>query len=204
MKTDMRSYCFLFLFSIASITVNTAAVPGDSAYLPAIRYSKKELKKEITDIKSVDKQFKEWQKAIKQNNVDYLNSVFSKTMNLLEKEHNELSNRISIRSKELVHSDTPTSNSEDKPKVYNSELKDQIIHVNKQDIMRKKAESEYLSKYINVIRNEKTLITKLKNVKTFDGQTPASSYQEISNDVQAFKKEMDTEIVLMRNETGKK
>lgn len=182
------------------------SMPGDTAYTPAIRYSKKELKKETNDLKSFEKQIKEWQKAIKQNNLDYLNSVFSKTMNLLEKEHNELNNRISERSKQLSPSPSQATNSgaDDKPKVYNPELKDQIVHVNKEDVMRKKAEAEYLSKYIVVIRNEKNLITKLKNVKPFDAQTPSATFQEISSDIQAFKKEMNTEITLMEKETGKK
>ena len=208
MKINMKIYSILFLFFISSISVFASAVPGDSSYLPTVRYNKKELKKEMKDVKSFEKQFKVWQKAIKQNNVDYLNSVFTKTLSLMEKEHNELSNRISERSKQLAQTNTQSnpSNSadEDKPKVYNSELKDQIVHVNKQDIMRKKAESEYLSKYVVVIRNEKTIITKLKNVKTFDGQTPATTFKEISSDVEAFKKEMRTEITLMEKETGKK
>ena len=129
-------------------------------------------------------------------------------MKLLEKEHSELSNRVSERSKQMFPGTFPNKTSstgtEDKPKVYNSELKDQIVHVNKQDIMRKKAESEYLNKYINVIRNEKTLITKLKNVKTFDGEMPSSVYQQISTDVLSFRKEMNEEIGLMKKETGKK
>lgn len=196
----------LLILLISVVSGYATPIPGDTSYIPTIRYSKKELKKEINDLKAFEKQIKEWQKAIKQNNLDYLNSMFSKTMSLLEKEHNELNNRISERSKQLSPSPSQAANSgaEDKPKVYNPELKDQIVHVNKEDVMRKKAEAEYLSKYIVVIRNEKNLITKLKNVKPFDAQTPSATLQEISSDIQAFKKEMNTEISLMEKETGKK
>lgn len=196
----------LLILMINVVSGYATPIPGDTSYIPTIRYSKKELKKEINDLKAFEKQIKEWQKAIKQNNLDYLNSMFSKTMSLLEKEHNELNNRISERSKQLspAPSQAAKSGAEDKPKVYNPELKDQIVHVNKEDVMRKKAEAEYLSKYIVVIRNEKNLITKLKNVKPFDAQTPSATLQEISSDIQSFKKEMNTEISLMEKETGKK
>ena len=208
MKTNMKLYYTISLFFISIIYANAYVFPGDTTFIPTVRYSKDELKKEMNDVKVLDKHNKEWKEAIKQKNPDYLNSVFSKTMKILEKEHSELSNRVSERSKEMFPGNpqikTSSTGAEDKPKVYNSELKDQIVHVNKQDIMRKKAESEYLNKYINVIRNEKTLITKLKNVKTFDDQTPASVYQQISSDLQSFKKEMNEEIGLMKKETGKK
>lgn len=206
MKIKMKFSLPLLILLISVVSGYATPIPGDTSYIPTIRYSKKELKKEINDLKAFEKQIKEWQKAIKQNNLDYLNSMFSKTMSLLEKEHNELNNRISERSKQLSPSPSQAANSgaEDKPKVYNPELKDQIVHVNKEDVMRKKAEAEYLSKYIVVIRNEKNLITKLKNVKPFDAQTPSATLQEISSDIQAFKKEMNTEISLMEKETGKK
>lgn len=65
-----------------------------------------------------------------------MNSLFSKTLVSIQKEHSELSNRVSSRSKALM---PPTTvNSEDQPKVYNPELKDQINRVNKADIMAKK------------------------------------------------------------------
>ncbi len=206
MKIKMKFSLPLLILLISFVSGYATPIPGDTSYIPTIRYSKKELKKEINDLKAFEKQIKEWQQGIKQNNLDYLNSMFSKTMSLLEKEHNELNNRISERSKQLSPAPSQAANSgaEDKPKVYNPELKDQIVHVNKEDVMRKKAEAEYLSKYIVVIRNEKNLITKLKNVKPFDAQTPSATLQEISSDIQAFKKEMNTEISLMEKETGKK
>lgn len=187
---------------------NADIVVADSNYLPSIHYTKKELKKEKKDIKAFDKLVKEWKKAIRQNNTDYLNVVFSRVKTFLEKEHNELSNRISKRSKELYpsKSDTKPTNSvfEDKPKVYNSELKDQIIRVNKEDIMRKKAEYDYLNKYIQVIRNEKDLIIKLNSVLNFDNQTPSSIYLKINQDLANFRNDMLEEISLMKKETGKK
>lgn len=208
MKIDMKIFYFLFLFFFSTVLLHAGVNLGDTTLLPTVQYNKKELKKEMNDVKALDKQFKVWQKAIKQKNIDYLNVVFSNTMKQLEKENSELSNRVSERSKKMIPPDAQkkatSTGVEDKPQVYNSELKEQIVHVNKQDIMRKKAEAEYLNKYINVIRNEKTLINKLKNVKTFDGQTPPSTYEQISADIMAFKKEMNREITLMEKETGKK
>lgn len=178
--------------------------PGDTNFIPAKRYTKQELKKEKNDLRNFDKQYKEWQKAVKQKNADYLNAVFARTLALLEKEHSELSTRISVRSKEMLPTKKPENTSDDKPKVYNPELKDQIVNVKKEDILRKKAESEYLGKYINVIRNEKNIITQFKNIKPFDINTPSTIYDQISSDLKTFKKEMDEEIALMAKETGKK
>ncbi len=205
----MRLHFLIGLFALAFVSVRAEVRPGDTSSLPSIRYTKKELKKEMEDLKDLDKQVKEWNKAIKQNNPDYLNVVFGKCMKLMEKEHSELSNRVSQRSKQLVpQPSTNKTNSsgtdDDKPQVYNSELKDQIVHVDKKEIMKKKAESDYLSKYITVIRNEKAVMNKLKNVKSFDQQTPSSTYQQISTDLQTFRKEMSDEIELMKKETGKK
>jgi len=201
----MKKLNLLLLFIIAAFSLHATSFSGDTSFVPSIRYTKEELKKEMKDLKTLDKQCKEWNKAVKENNPDYINVVFSKTMALLEKEHAELNNRVSIRSKQLYPStmQTKSAMTEDKPRVYNPELKDQIVHVNKEEIMRKKAESEYLNNYIDVIRNEKTLITKLKTAKSFDDKTSATTYAEINADLQAFKKEMAAEIALMKKETGK-
>lgn len=174
----------------------------DSVYSIKIKYSKKDLKKEMQDIKNLDKQIKEWNKAIKLNNPDYMNSLFSKTLVSIQKEHSELSNRVSSRSKALM---PPAAvSSEDQPKVYNPELKDQINRINKADIMAKKVESEYLSNYISVVKNEKNILAKLASIPSFDEDTKAEIYPQIAADFTAFKSEMKAEIELMKKETGKK
>jgi len=174
----------------------------DSSYAIKIKYSKKDLKKEMQDVKNLDKQIKEWNKAIKSNNPDYMNSLFSKTLVSIQKEHSELSNRVSSRSKALMP--PATVSSEDQPKVYNPELKDQINRVNKADIMAKKVESEYLSNYIAVVKNEKNILTKLAAIASFDEDTKPEIYPQIAADFNAFKSEMKAEIELMKKETGKK
>lgn len=174
----------------------------DSTYTIKIKYSKKDLKKEMQDIKNLDKLIKDWNKAIKSNNPDYMNSLFSKTLIAIQKEHSELSNRVSSRSKALM---PPAAvNSEDQPKVYNPELKDQINRINKADIMAKKVESEYLSNYIAVVKNEKNILAKLASIPSSDEDTKAEIYPQIAADFIAFKSEMKAEIELMKKETGKK
>ncbi len=207
----MRLFLSFFLLFAFSSLLFSSELRVDTGFVPSIRYTKAQLKKEIKDLKLIEKQLKEWNKAIKQKNIDYLNVVFSKTIDLLSKEHNELSNRISIRSKELYppaqttpNSQTPAPGFEDKPQVYNSELRDQYKHVNKEDLLRKKAESDYLNNYIQIIRNEKAIINKLNNTGTFNGTTPDASFEEISKDFKEFVKEMNEEIHLMKRETGKK
>lgn len=196
---------FILPFLLASIFVGHLVANTnfqDSSYAIKIKYSKKDLKKEMQDVKNLDKQIKEWNKAIKSNNPDYMNSLFSKTLVSIQKEHSELSNRVSSRSKALMPPTTVSS--EDQPKVYNPELKDQINRVNKADIMAKKVESEYLSNYITVVKNEKNILTKLASIASFDEDTKPEIYQQIAADFIAFKSEMKAEIELMKKETGKK
>ncbi|MBK6860018.1 MAG: hypothetical protein IPK91_08030 [Saprospiraceae bacterium] len=196
---------FILPFLLASIFVGHLVANTnfqDSSYAIKIKYSKKDLKKEMQDVKNLDKQIKEWNKAIKSNNPDYMNSLFSKTLVSIQKEHSELSNRVSSRSKALMPPTTVSS--EDQPKVYNPELKDQINRVNKADIMAKKVESEYLSNYITVVKNEKNILTKLASIASFDEDTKPEIYPQIAADFIAFKSEMKAEIELMKKETGKK
>ncbi|MBK9720479.1 MAG: hypothetical protein IPO78_02545 [Saprospiraceae bacterium] len=209
MKIKMRYSYLLFVFFAFFYSVNAFAFPADTSVKVKIKYSKKELKKELKDIKTVDAQFKDWNRAVKQKNPDYLNIVFKKTIKLLEKEHAELNNRISERSKKLLPpaSTNPSTNpaaGEDKPKVYNAELKDQVVRVSKEEILQKKAESETLSNYINVIRNEKIILNKLASIKEFDAETKPENYVSVSNEFAAFKIEMLAEIALLKKETGKK
>jgi hypothetical protein len=201
-------YTGLLFFIFISYTLTAGESKIDTGFVPSIRYSKKELKRELHDVKIFNNQIKDWNKAIKQKNADYLNVVFAKTMEMADKEHSELSNRISIRSKELYPPANPAPavapGFEDKPQVYNPELKHQIKHVNKEELLRKKAESDYLNLYVQIIKNEKTIMSKLKNVGTFNGNTPDSVFHEISKDFKSFVKEMEAEISLMKKETGKK
>lgn len=203
---------FLILTGVLLISFVGQKVFGfteDSSQIIKIKYSKKELQKEIKDLKNFEAQLKIWKKAVKENNPDYLNEVYDKTLNIVNKEHSELSTRISERSKKLIVSsgDSNQKNSkekEDLPKVYNSELKDQIVHVNKSDILQKKAESDYLNKYIHLIRNEKNILNKLEINTVFTSETKPDVFHDISNSFNAFKNEMKAEIELIKKETSKK
>ncbi len=204
MKYLFSAIALLISFSIA--LANPAI--QDSMGKPSIKYTKNELKKEEQDGKNFDKQIKEWNKAIQKPNIDYLNSLFGKIMATLYKEHNELSNRISDRSRKLVPP-TPKNAAdslalEEKPKAYNPELKEKLPRTTKEEVLQKKVESEYLSKYVVVVRQEKSLLQKLKNVPQFNFETQAAVYQEISKDLEQFRSQIKAEVALMKAETGKK
>ncbi len=194
----MRLLVLALLLVSSFVQLSAHPFVQDSGYKIKIKYTKKDLKKEMQDIKNLDKQIKEWNKAIKLNNPDFMNSLFSKILGTIQKEHGELSNRISARSKELIPSANPVS--EDKPKVYNPELKDQISRVNKADILAKKVESEFLSNYITIVKNEKNIILKLTAVPSFDEDTKSEIYPQLSSDFQAFKTEMKAELEWMKKE----
>lgn len=180
----------------------------DSLNLPSIKYSKLELKKETNDLKILDKQIKEWNKALKKLNADYLNTLYSRILETLYKEHQELSTKISARSKKLQPG--PKMNEKDsllasdKPKAYNPELQDQPARISKEQILRQKTESDYLSKYVALVKAESNLLLKFKNVELFTNETPSTVFATISEDLKQFRAKMQTELDLMKPETSRK
>ncbi len=204
MKSLIISLSLLFNLSIAF----GHPVIQDSIAKPSIKYSKSELKKEEQDGKNFEKQIKEWNKALKKPNIDYLNSLFGKIMETLYKENHELSDRVSDRSRKLMppvpKNAADSLALDEKPKAYNPELKDKLPRTTKEEIFQKKVESDYLSKYVTLVRQEKNLLQKLKNVTQFNFDTPTSVYQDISKDLDLFRAYLKAEVALMKVETGKK
>lgn len=199
------------LLSILVITSGLIAMPGsptDTLDMPSTKYSKLQYKKELKDIKRYDKQLKQWKSAVKKPNPDYLNSLLAKFMATLDKEHDELSYRISERSKKMlppgIQKKQNSAVLEDKPKVYNAELADQKPRITKEEIFRKKMESDYLSEYIPVVREQKRIQVKLKKIAEFSAETPSSVYGEVTKDLEHFKDQMKLELDLMKKETAKK
>ncbi|MBK8954671.1 MAG: hypothetical protein IPM34_03835 [Saprospiraceae bacterium] len=205
----MKSQIISIFISLLLSTVCAGMVANkDSLDKPSIKYSKKEWQKESNDLKSFDKQIKEWKKAVKKPNPDYLNTLYSRLMTSLYKEHNELSTRISGRSKKMHpgqrHHGKDSLRDSEKPKVYNPELKDQPERLSKDQIMKQKAESDYLSLYITLVKAESNLLMKFKNVEPFGPDTKSTVYMAISEDLNQFKTHMKAELDYMKAETAKK
>lgn len=205
----MRIFGILFcLLSFAFDGRSTENPLADTSGSPSIKYTKQQYKKEQKDLKVFEKQIKEWRSALKKPNPDYLNTLMGKLMETLRKEHDEMSDRVSERSKKMLPPGVKTKQDSallaDKPKVYNAELADQRPRITKEEIFRKKMESDYLSAYVPVVREEKKILAKLKNMDEFNAETTTSVYNEITNDFERFKHQMKIELDLLKKETAKK
>jgi hypothetical protein len=172
-------------------------------------YTKEYFKKEKEDLKVFLKMSKEWTKGIKKPNFDYLASQFSKLNAQMEKEHSELSLRIANRNRSVSSSSKSMSRSDslkkaDLPVGYNPTIKGQIENFTKEEINKKRTESDILSVYGKVIRTQKAILTKLKNIKEITPETLPSSLNQISEDLNNFQLSMKEELRILKNETGVK
>lgn len=205
MKKLIFTFTLAIVFCSTSFSLNLSK---DSLDKPTVKYSKSELKKETEDLKAFEKQIKEWNKACKKPNADYLNTLYSRIMETVYKEHNELSTKISGRSKKMHPGSKMNAKDSlldaEKPKAYNAELKDQPTRLSKTEILRQKAESDYLNKYVSLVKAQSNLLLKLKKMEAFSAESKASVYEGISADLNAFKSNMKAELELMKPETAKK
>lgn len=203
-----KSGIILLLFGIYCSSLVAIPQHRDSTEKLSIKYSKQEWKKEANDLKLFEKQIKEWNKACKKPNSDYLNTLYSRLMETVYKEHNELSTKISGRSKKMHPGSKMNAKDSlleaEKPKAYNAELKDQPMRLSKSEIHRQKAESDYLNKYVSLVKAESNLLLKLKKMEAFTAETKAIIYAGISADLNDFKSFMKAELELMKPETAKK
>lgn len=203
MKYLVLTGVLIAFFSLAATQAQPTSMPK-----PAMKYSPNDWKKESEDVKSFGKLIKEWSGSIKKPNPDYLNTLYGRLMEKAYKEHNELSSRISERSRKM-HSNGKMSSQDslmegDKPKAYNPELKDQPMRVTKEDILQQKTESDYLAKYVKVVKAEAGLLQQLKTVKPFQDTTAVMVYGTVTNHLKDFHKQMNEELALMKLETSKK
>lgn len=205
----MRIFGILFLLLTLVFDLRSMQnVLPDTSGAPSIKYSRQQFKKEQKDLKNFEKQIKEWKSAVKKSNPDYLNSLMGKLMETLRKEHDEMSDRVSERSKKMLPPGVKTKQDSaflaDRPKVYNAELADQRPRITKEEIFRKKLESDYLSEYVPVVREEKKILARLKNIDEFNSETPSSVFTDITNDFEQFREQMKIELALLKRETAKK
>ncbi|HEX5624918.1 MAG TPA: hypothetical protein VFX48_02795 [Saprospiraceae bacterium] len=204
----MRISILLHFFLACCISGTAWSTAMDSTVKPKIRYTKKQWQKESKDLKSFDAQIKVWNKAVKERNPDFQNEVFKRLLTTADKEYQELSTRISERSKQLVppspHPLGGDQPSDDQPRVYNPELKDQHVHVKKEDILSMKAESDFLSQYIAIIKKQKITLDQLNQHPSFDAQTKPEMFSAIAAQLQGFRSGMKSELDLMKKETAKK
>jgi hypothetical protein len=167
------------------------------------------LKKEKADLKLFTKMLKEWNKSVKKPNYDYLNSQYITFNAQMEKECNELSMRIATRNRSVYQTQKPKNQMDslakaDLPVGYNPSIKGQIENVSREEIENKKSETDILSRYGKIIRQEKSVMNKLKNVHEINPDTPSSSLNQISDDLKIFLEAMQEEIRMLKNETNKK
>jgi len=193
-----------FLCGILALPLAAAASLSDTATGPTPKYSEAEWKKEKLDIAQFDKQLKEWKKAVKKANPDYLNTVYGRIMEAAYREHNELSNRVSGRSRQLIRQESKSDRDSLSPKAYNPELRDQPARVTKEEIRQRKAESDYLANYIDLVKRQSALLKNLKSTKPFSADTEARVYANLTTELEAFRNAMKEEWTLMKREVRKR
>ncbi|MBP8725062.1 MAG: hypothetical protein JPMHGGIA_01075 [Saprospiraceae bacterium] len=182
-----------------------AAAPlSDTSLGPVPKYSQAEWKKEKEDIAKFDKQLKEWKKAVKKANPDYLNTVYGRILEAAYREHNQLSNRVSGRSRQLIRQEGKSERDSLAPKAYNPELRDQPARVTKEEIRLRKAESDYLANYVDLVKKQTTLLKNLKNNKPFSSDAEPRIYADLTKELEAFRDAMKEELALMKKEVHKR
>ena len=182
-----------------------AAAPlSDTSLGPVPKYSQAEWKKEKEDIAKFDKQLKEWKKAVKKANPDYLNTVYGRILEAAYREHNQLSNRVSGRSRQLIRQEGKSERDSLAPKAYNPELRDQPARVTKEEIRLRKAESDYLANYVDLVKKQTTLLKNLKNNKPFSSDAEPRIYADLTKELEAFRDAMKEELAVMKKEVHKR
>lgn len=204
----MRFGLFSFILFLFCGHLMMASTLGDSVKFVK-RYDPDILKKEKQDVKDFTKLLKTWSSSIKKPNYDFLNSQFIILTEQMEKESNELSLRIANRNRVVYQTHKPKSTQDsiakaDLPVGYNPTIKGQIENISKAEIENKKSESEILSRYGKIIKQEKTIMAKLKNVHEINLETPYTTLQQIQSDLKVFLSAMQDELVLLKNETKSK
>ena len=203
MRTTTLVTCIFTLFySTAGLTQSVE--PGK----PSLKYKPSDLKKEVEDFKAFSKMVKEWNKGIKKPNPDYLNTLYGRILEKAYKEHNELSSRVSERSRQM-HGNVKSNgldslNEEEKPKAFNPELKEQPARVSKEEIQQKKIESDYLSSYVKIVKSESSLLHQLKAMKSFTSSTEKGVLENVAGLLNDFQAKMQLELDLIKLETSKK